>query len=287
MEKTASEPTGPGATAVRTALWRALHLELDGQPFVCADAIGLRLVDPPPGWRQRPDMHPMQTRGFRASIVGRARAVEDAVSQAIADGVSQYVLLGAGVDTFAQRHPEASGCLQIFEVDTPSVMTWKRLRLSAIGMPPPPWLHLIGDDLARGDGWWDALTASGWDPRRPTILAAVGLSMYLPLDAVHAVLRQAASLSPGSILLMSFLLPVERVDAADQPLMRMVLERAAASGTPFLTLLTPETMRESARASGFTSCAVLDTAELIARYFADREDGLRPTSGESLLIART
>ncbi len=283
---TLAEPAGPGSTAVRTALWRALHVELDAQPPVHADVIGLRLLEPPPGWRQRPDMDPEQTRGFRAAIVGRARAVEDEVAAAAASGVGQYVQLGAGLDTYAQRHPDAGPRLRIFEIDTPALVAWKRARLTELGLPPPSWLRLVGADLARGSRWWDAIVAEGWDPGRPTILAAIGLSMYLPRPAIDAILRQGAQLSPGSILLLSFLLPLERIDAADQPTMRMVMERAAASGTPFVSLLDAETVREAAMNAGFKACAVLDAAAVIARYFSGRADGLRPASGEAMLIAR-
>lgn len=283
----ATAPTGPGSTAERTALWRALHLEVDAPPPIHADAIAVRLVDPPPGWRERPDMHPVGTRGFRASIVVRARAVEDELAAAMARGVDQYVLLGAGLDTFAQRHPDVGGRLRVFEIDTPALIAWKRARLQAIGLPPPPWLHLLGVDASAPGAWWEALVAAGWEPRRPTVLAAVGLSMYLPRSAVEAILREAARLARGSVLLLTYLLPVARIDPVDQPAMRQVLARAAATGTPMLTLLTPEEARALASAAGFRACEVLETAVLAQRYCAGRADGLRPASGEGILIAST
>jgi len=107
---------------VRVALWRALHLELDGQPPVLADPVGLRLADPADGWRGRPDMDPVFTRGFRAAIVARARSIEDLVTAAVEDGVGQYVLLGAGLDAFAQRRPEHAGRLRVFETDQPATL---------------------------------------------------------------------------------------------------------------------------------------------------------------------
>src|SRR5689334_3292127 len=93
----------PDSTAVRVALWRALHVEVDAPPHVLKDTIGLQLAAPDEGWRQRPDMHPQGTSMFRASIVARARFIEDLVVDQMASGVDQYVLLGAGLDTFAQR----------------------------------------------------------------------------------------------------------------------------------------------------------------------------------------
>src|SRR5262249_43239918 len=110
---------GPDGTAVRVALWRALHVEVDAQPHVLHDTIGLQLAAPAEGWRRRPDMDPVGTRLFRASIVARARFIEDLVIAQVWRGVAQYVILGAGLDTFAQRRPEVAAGLTIFEVDRP------------------------------------------------------------------------------------------------------------------------------------------------------------------------
>ena len=120
----------PDSTAVRVALWRALHVEIDPRPHVLEDEIGLRMVAPGDGWRARPDMDPDGTRGFRASIVGRARFIEDLVAEQANRGVSQYVLLEAGLDTFAQRRPEIASRMRIFEVDQPGPQAWKRQRLA-------------------------------------------------------------------------------------------------------------------------------------------------------------
>ncbi len=107
----------PEDTAVRVALWRALHVQVDAPPHVLRDEIGLELVAPAEGWRLRPDMHPQFIAPFRASIVGRARWIEDLVAERVAAGVGQYVILGAGLDTFAQRQPELAARLIVFEVD--------------------------------------------------------------------------------------------------------------------------------------------------------------------------
>src|SRR4029079_7972787 len=95
----------PDSTAVRTALWRALHVEADPPPHVLEDEIGLKLAAPGEGWRDRLDMNPQWTRPIRAWIVARARFIEDLVIEQANRGVTQYVILGAGLDTFAQRRP--------------------------------------------------------------------------------------------------------------------------------------------------------------------------------------
>src|SRR5580704_4408540 len=95
-------------TAVRVALWRALHVQIDPPPHVLEDEIGLRLAAPEDGWRDRPDMHPEGSKPFRAAMVARARFIEDLVEEQAGLGVDQYVILGAGLDTFAQRRPEVA-----------------------------------------------------------------------------------------------------------------------------------------------------------------------------------
>src|SRR5690348_4928646 len=106
-------PAEADSTAVRVALWRALHVEVDPAPHVLEDEIGLRLAAPDEGWRGRPDMDPQGTRPFRASIIARARFIEDLVVEQAKRGVGQYVILGAGLDTFAQRLPEIACRLQL------------------------------------------------------------------------------------------------------------------------------------------------------------------------------
>ena len=136
----------PDPTAVRVALWRAVHVQVDAQPHILEDEIGLELVAPDDRWRDRPDMHPEGTRGYRASIVARARYVEDLAVEEAARGVTQYVLLGAGLDTFAQRRPDAASRLEVFEVDQPNVQRWKtsgwpsrsNAMLARVTRPAPP-----------------------------------------------------------------------------------------------------------------------------------------------------
>jgi methyltransferase (TIGR00027 family) len=115
VERTAAADS----TAVRVALWRAMHVQIDSTPHVLEDEIGLRLAAPDDGWRRRPDMDPQATSGYRAGIVARARFIEDLVTEQAGHGVVQYVILGAGLDTFAQRRPEIASHLRVFEVDQP------------------------------------------------------------------------------------------------------------------------------------------------------------------------
>ena len=110
------QTAAPDSTAVRVALWRAMHVQIDSPPHVLEDELGLRLVAPDADWRKRPDMDPEATRGYRAGIVARAHFIEYLVTERANGGVAQYVILGAGLDTFAQRRPEIASRLRIFEV---------------------------------------------------------------------------------------------------------------------------------------------------------------------------
>jgi methyltransferase (TIGR00027 family) len=284
---THKQPVAPDNTAVRTALWRALHVEADAPPHVFEDEVGLQLAAPEKGWRERPDMGAF-TKPFRASILARARFVEDLVAEQAALGVGQYVILGAGLDTFVQRKPELAARLRVFEIDQPGPQEWKRRRLMELGLGLAPSLRLVPVDFEAGDAWWDRLAAAGFAPGERAVVASTGVSMYLTHEAIEATLRQVATLAEGSTFVMSFMLPIELVD----PEIRIGVERAAegarASGTPFLSFFTPEEMLALARAAGFRQVRHVSAAMLGERYFAGRTDGLRPPkNSEELLVATT
>ena len=281
------QATEPESTAVRVALWRALHTEIDPPPHVLEDEIGLQLVAPGDGWRARPDMDPDGTRGFRASIVARARFIEDLVAEQAGHGVAQYVLLGAGLDTFAQRRPEIASRMRVFEVDQPGPQAWKRQRLTELGFGVPDWLRLVPVNFEQNGSWWRELAVAGFDPGRPAVVASTGVSMYLSKDATAATLRQLAGLAPGSTLAMTFLLPRDLLGDADRAGLRAADQGARASGTPFVSFYAPQDMLAMAREAGFADVRHVSGASLGERYFADRSDGLRPSSGEDFVVAAT
>ena len=277
----------PESTAVRVALWRALHAEVDAPPHVLEDEIGLQMVAPGDGWRARPDMDPDGTRGFRASIVARARFIEDLVAEQAGRGVSQYVLLGAGLDTFAQRRPEIASRMRIFEVDQPGPQAWKRQRLTELGYGVPDWPRLVPVNFEQNGSWWQELAVAGFDPGRPAVVASTGVSMYLSKDATAATLRQLAGLAPGSTLAVTFLLPRDLLDDADRAGLQAADQGARASGTPFVSFYAPQEMLAMAREAGFADVRHVSGASLGERYFAGRSDGLRPSSGEDFVVATT
>jgi methyltransferase (TIGR00027 family) len=277
-----ADADAPDSTAIRVALWRALHLEVDDPPHVIVDDVGLRLAQPNHDWRARGDMHAGGTASFRASIVGRARFVDDLVSERASSGVVQYVVLGAGLDTFAQRHPELTDTLHIYEVDQPDTQAWKRRRLNEEGLAAPTFVPV---DFESGESWWDALRSSGFDTDLPAVISSTGVSMYLTREATKATLQQLAALAPRSVLAMTFMVPLEFVDDAERQMQADVERAAHASGTPFISHYAPEEMLAMCRDAGFSAVHHVSPADLVQRYFAERTDGLRPPGAEHFVVA--
>lgn len=277
----------PDSTAVRVALWRALHVEVDAMPHVLEDTLGLQLAAPPDDWRNRPDMHPQHTSSFRASIVGRARLVEDMIASLIPQGINQYVLLGAGLDTFALRHPALASSLSIFEVDQPGHVAWKQHRLSELGFNPGRRHHFVPVDFEAGDNWIDKLQQAGFDLYQPALVASTGVSMYLTHEAIQQTFQQVATLAKGSCFVMTFLLPIDMAEPELQPFLRMAEQGAKASGTPFISYFKPEQMLALVQPIGFSKVEYISTAELASKYFSKRSDSLCPPNNTEAFVVVT
>ena len=217
--------SAPDSTAARVALWRALHVELDAPPHVLADEVGLQLLAPEPGWQQRGDMDPQFTRPFRASIVARARFIEDlVVEQARARepvrdprrGPRQLRAASAGDgvarDRVRSRPARAAG--------------WKQRRLIELGFGVPDWLRFVPVDFEAKQSWRAALVGAGFDAGKPAVVVSTGVSMYLTHEANAAALREVASLAPGPTLAMTFLLPLEHADPDVRPGLEMAAKGA-------------------------------------------------------------
>ena len=273
------------SSAVRVALWRALHVQVDDPPHVLDDEIGLQMAAPDDGWRQRPDMDPAGTRLFRASIVARARFVEDLVVEQLGRGVTQYVVLGAGLDTFAQRRPEIASRLTVFEIDQPGPQAWKRRRLAELGFGVPQWLRLVPVDFEAGGSWRELVIAAGFDPELPAVVVSTGVSMYLTKEANAASMREIAGFAPETTVAMTFILPSELQDDDVRPGFQGAERGARSAGTPFISFYKPDEILELARGAGFREARHVSSDILNQRYFAGRPDGLHVPRGEELLVA--
>jgi methyltransferase (TIGR00027 family) len=232
-------------------------------------------------------MNPEFSKSMRASIVGRARFIEDLVEEQTKQGVTQYVILGAGLDTFAQRRPEIASHLHVFEVDQPGAQAWKQKRLVETGFIIPDWLHFVPVDFETGQSWWEQLIAADFDKDKPVIVVSTGVSMYLTKDANLATLRQIAGLAPGSTFAMTFMLGLDLLDPVERAVMEFVMKKAQDSGTPFLSLFSPSDILAMAKEVGFKKSQYISADDIYQRYFANRTDSLRAGSAEAFLIATT
>ena len=278
--------TEPDNTSVRTALWRALHIQVDAKPYIFEDEIGLKLISPDEGWQKRPDMDPTFTKRLRASILARARFVEDLIIEQSKPGISQYVILGAGLDTFAQRRPDIASELQIYEIDQTNTHTWKQRRLIETGFGIPEYLHFVSTDFETSP-WWEQLVKAGFDLNKPTLVACTGVSLYLTKDAITTTLGQIAKFASGSRLAMTFYLPIDLIDAEDKPLQQIAEKGSREAGTPFVSFFAPDEILSMAHEAGFKEVKTISTKDMVQFYFLNREDNLLPASGEIFLLATT
>jgi methyltransferase (TIGR00027 family) len=276
----------PDNTAVRTALWRALHMQVDAKPHILEDEEGLKLIAPDDHWRERPDMHPQFTKRLRASIIARARFIEDLIIEQSKCGIDQYVILGAGLDTFAQRKAGIASKLQVYEIDQPGTQTWKQQRLIELGFGIPRWLHFVSVDFETSS-WWEQLLKAGFDTNKPAVVTCTGVSLYLTKEAITSTLNQIATLAPGSTLAMTFYLPMELMDEEDKPLQQIAEKGAREAGTPFLSFFAPNEILNLALNAGFKEAKTISTKDMEQLYFAGRTDDLLPASGEIFLLSKT
>ena len=272
----------PDNTAVRTALWRALHTEIDAEPHILKDTVGLTLISPVDNWRERPDMK--FTKRLRASIVARSRFIEDIAKEQIEDGVKQYILLGAGLDSFAQRNEELSAKVDIYEIDQPDTLNWKQQKLIENGYGISDKLHFVPVDF-EVSSWWDELLKKGFDKSQKTFVSCTGVTLYLTKDAITQTLHKIAQLAPGSKIAIAFYLPLELLDIEDQPMQEIANKGAAASGTPFVSFFSPDEVVMLAEEAGLKEIQTVSTADMRDKYFKNRIDNLLPASGEVFLVA--
>lgn len=272
----------PDNTAVRTALWRALHVQVDPKPHILEDEIGLKLIAPPDDWQQRPDMK--FTKRLRASIIARGRFVEDLIIEQSKQGISQYVILGAGLDTFAQRRTDIASQLQIFEIDQPDTLVWKKQRLIEVGLGIPKNLYFVPVNFETSS-WWEQLIKSEFDTNKPAVVACTGVSLYLTKEVITAMLNQVATFVSGSKLAMTFYLPMELLDEEDKSMQEIAEKGARESGTPMVSFFTPEEILTLANKAGFKEAKTISTKDMEQLFFTNRSDNLLPASGEVFLLA--
>jgi len=277
-------------TADISAAARAAHVRYD-RPIVFNDTLAIDLVSR--GWRwilKTPGLYRLVAlangiTGWRGTFVARARYTEERLERAIKSGIEQYVILGAGLDSFAWRQPEFARGLTIFEIDHPASQLAKRQRLQGTGLPTPPNLEWIASDLSK-ETVAQALSRSRYRRQVGSFFSLLGTVQYLPREAVMNTLRSVASVAtPGSELVISYVQPRELIPPKLRPEFDRSLRGFARRGEPFVSLFDPKEFPAAVCALGYDlieNCAPNETER---RYFAGRSDALRAGSQRLAYIA--
>jgi methyltransferase (TIGR00027 family) len=277
---------GPSRTAVLTAVARALHRE-EPQPWVMDDRFALGLAG-----REglallgqlRAEVPRRYLLAFSRWMCVRARFAEDIVEQAAAGGIGQYVILGAGLDSFAYRRGDLLGRLWVFEVDHPATQSWKRRRLAGLGVEPPARLVFAPVDFER-QTLREGLEQAGFDFGELAVFSWVGVTMYLTLDAIHATLATMARCRAGTRVVLTYNQPPTALAGSTAQIAATFARLAAEMGEPFLSRFLPAEIAQLLCEHGFGQVTDFGPDEARAAYFPGRTD--IEIAGAQRLVAAT
>lgn len=266
---------------------RAAHLIVDEPPFIFADTCAAVVLgeraDELVGYHRNHGSHPILA-AARGQVICRSRFTEDRLAAATASGVRQYVILGAGLDTFGCRSPLAAA-VRVFEVDHPATQAWKRSALAAAGLGAPPGVVFVPADLAAAspgtdetsnDGLGPRLRAAGFDFGAPAVVSWLGVLMYLDRDAISRTLAVLAGCAPGTELIADYMLTADLRDEAGDQYVELVGPAAAERGEPWLSFFAPTEMGALLAQHGFGSAAHVRQRDAIPADLWRRTDALRP-----------
>ena len=267
---------GVHRTALGAALMRGMHLLCDGEPKVIRDDFAIALG----GWTEEQVFEITRAGAAGSSTatwVARSRFAEDRLASARERGVRQYVVLGAGLDSFALRHARSLGELVVYEVDDPPMQTWKQRRLEQLNIAPPSGLRFVPCDFET-QSIPSALSDARFVADAPAVVSWLGVTQYLTPDAIAQTLRWVAQLAAGSEIVMTFVVPGPAADAER--------ESHAARGTTFETFFTPEQIVAVVSDAGLRS-ELFTPEQIDALYFADRDDELHAPEVERLIVGHS
>lgn len=276
----------PSRTALRVAILRAAHQLLD-DPIVFDDPVALPILGKELSRSVQQDLFqfndPMQ-RGLRAACVLRSRVAEGALGQAVESGVLQYVVLGAGLDTFAYRNPYRERGLRVFEVDHPSTQTWKKKLLEEAGIATPPELTFAAVDFEKTT-LQEGLIAAGFRMDQPACFSWLGVTHYLTEQAVYNTLQLVASLPTGTSISFDFRVLAELLHPVERVLTEFLAQYLASMGESWQSAFDPAALQTALCGMGFESATELTSTILNSRYFARRKDGLHAGGGFRMMQA--
>ena len=280
---TANEPSN---TAMTAAAARAAHLVVDDPPYIFADALATAVLGERAyeliGYHRKQPRHPILS-AARAQVICRSRYAEDRFAAAAAAGIRQYVLLGAGLDTFAYRSSLA-GQVSVFEVDHAATQSWKRAALAVAGIEVPPGVAFVAAGLGTGE-LTDALAAGGFDFGQPAVISWLGVIMYLDRAAVAVTLAALAGCAPGTELIADYILSSELRDEAGNQYAELIGPAAAHRGEPWQSFFTPDEMAALLAEHGFELADNIRQRHTVPRAMWQRTDSLRPIELSAIVRA--
>ncbi len=270
-------------TAYRVAIRRAAHQLLD-KPKVLDDPLALRIIgsEAAQELQSNPKEHPGFSRAFRAFMAVRSRYAEDELAHAVEQGATQYVVLGAGLDTFAYRNPHSH--LRVFEVDHPATQAWKHERLTAAGITIPASVTFVPIDFERqtlGAG----LGLAGFRADQSAFFSWLGVTPYITRESCMATLAFIATMPRGSGVVFDFAVDPALLNAGQREAFEALSSRVARLGEPFQLFFDPRNLENELKNLGFLRTELMQRDEINARYFKDRNDGLLVRGGVGHLIA--
>ncbi len=267
----------PSWTALTAAAARAAHLIVDDEPRIFADPLAARLLGDRAGeltgYHTQHGTHPVLS-GARVQVTCRSRYTEDALARAAGAGVTQYVILGAGLDSFGYRGGLAAR-VRVVEVDHPASQQAKRAALAAAAIPVPGNVAFVPADLA-ADSLRQCLAGAGFDAAAPAVFSWLGVTMYLTADAVAATMTAVAGYAPGSELIADYMLPEGERDEAGALYGELVAQASAERGEPWRSFFTPPEIAELARKSGLGAARSVRQRDTVPAHLWQRADSLRP-----------
>lgn len=277
----------PSRTARGTALQRAAHQLLE-QPLVFDDPLALRILGARRARWLALNLDRYEgafPRAMRAFLVTRSRYAEDRLSRLYREGARQYIVLGAGLDTFACRNPHGER-LRVFEVDHPATQAWKQAHLQEQAIELPRSLTFVPVDFEK-QSLAQRLGEAGFQKHAPAFVSWLGVTMYLTREAVMQTLRFVAeSCARGSEIVFDFSLPEQMLGEAERASRRKRAGHVASLGEPWISHFDPAALAAELSATGFSNVSHFGATEANARYFADRTDGFRFRGSARIMTAR-
>jgi methyltransferase (TIGR00027 family) len=268
----------PSQTAIMAAAARAAHLVVDSEPFILWDTLAASLLGDRAeeliGYHQAHGDHPVLA-GARAQATVRGHYTERRATELFRSGLEQYVVLGAGLDTFACRRDPAARPVRVIEVDHPITQQGKRDAMAEAGLAVPDGLAFAPVDF-ESDDLMDALRKAGFDPGKPALVTWLGVTMYLTHEAIAATLAAVGRMAPGSELVMEYAVPAALRDDRGNAYARLLLPAAAERGEPWLSLFTPEELSGLLEQQGLEAVEHLRQADCLVPELWRRSDALRP-----------